>query len=146
MRIEQFKPEHLTELLLQPSQAMMQPVLSQRDYGTALASAGPAYTVIIDDNVVACLGIIPQWEGRAIAWGLIGSEAGKEFYAIHKAVKRFLDLQDYRRIETAVSSDFEQGHRWAKLLGFENEGTMRAYTPDGRDCDLYARIKWKFSQ
>lgn len=143
MRIEPFKPEHLTELLLQPSQAVMQPVLAQQDYGQMLYKAGPAYAAIIDDKVVACLGIIPQWEGRAIAWGLVGSEAGKAFYGIHKAVKKFLDLQDYRRIETAVSTDFEQGHRWAQLLGFKNEGTMRAYTPDGRDCDLYARLKCK---
>ena len=125
MRIEPFKPEHLTGLLLQPSQAVMQPVLTQQDYGQMLYKAGPAYAVILDNNVVACLGIIPQWEGRAIAWGLIGSEAGKAFFGIHKAVKRFLDLQQYHRIETAVSTDFEQGHRWAQLLGFENEGCKR---------------------
>ena len=143
MRIEPFKPEHLAALLLQPSQALFQPMLASKDYGKMLYDAGPAYAVILDDNVVACLGIIPQWEGRAIAWGLVGTEAGKAFVSLHKAVKRFLDLQDYHRIETAVSTDFEQGHRWAQLLGFENEGTMRAYTPDGRDCDLYARIKCK---
>ena len=27
------------------------------------------------------------------------------------------------------------------LMGFENEGRMRLFTPDGRDCNLYARVK-----
>jgi hypothetical protein len=28
-----------------------------------------------------------------------------------------------------------------KMLGFEREGYMRAFNPDGRDAVLYARIR-----
>jgi hypothetical protein len=51
-----------------------------------------------------------------------------------------MELHPYKRIETSVATDFEQGHRWAQMLGFKNEGTMRCFTPQGMDCDLYARI------
>lgn len=135
-----FKPDHLQRLLLQPSQAIMQPTLADPTYGPSLASAGPAYSAVHGDAVFACAGIIPQWEGRALAWALIASEAGPHMVAIHKAVRRALDIHPFRRVETAVASDFAQGHRWATMLGFEREGRMRAYTPDGRDCDLYSKV------
>ena len=140
MMIVAFNPSHLDRLLLQPSQALMQPTLADPSYGPSLAAAGPAYSAVDGDAVFACAGIIPQWEGRAVAWALIASEAGRNMVRIHKAVSRALAVHQYRRIETAVASDFEQGHRWALMLGFEREGRMRGYTPDGRDCDLYARV------
>jgi len=141
MRIVQFEPDHLSRILLQPSQAIMQPTLSQPDYGPSLAKAGPAYSLVDGDEVFASAGLIPQWEHRAVAWALISAEAGKHFFLIHKAVRRALTFHNYRRVETSVACNFEQGHRWAQLLGFEREGRMRAFTPDGQDCDLYARVQ-----
>lgn len=119
----------------------MQPTLSQPDYGPSLAKAGPAYSLVDGDEVFASAGLIPQWEHRAVAWALISAEAGKHFFLIHKAVRRALTFHNYRRVETSVACNFEQGHRWAQLLGFEREGRMRAFTPDGQDCDLYARVQ-----
>lgn len=143
MRIEPFTPDHLERLLLQPSQTMMQPLLTDRSYGENLFRGGPAYAGVVDDQVIACMGLIPQWEHRAHAWGLIAKEAGPYFVQITKAVMRTMEMHPYRRIETAVLSHFSQGHRWAELLGFKREGTMRAYTPTGDDCDLYARVSCK---
>jgi hypothetical protein len=141
MRIVPFEPNHLERLLLQPSQAIMQETLTKQEYATSLHSAGPAYSLVDGDEVFASMGLIPQWENRALAWGLISAESGPHFVLIHKAVRRTMTAHPYRRIETAVACDFEQGHRWASMLGFKCEGRMRAYTPDGRDCDLYARIQ-----
>lgn len=140
MMIVPFDPSHLTRLLLQPSQAIMQPTLSDPAYGPSLAQAGPAYSAVDGDAVFACAGLIHQWPGRALAWALIAAEAGRHMIGIHKAVRRALDVHAFRRVETAVAADFDQGHRWAVMLGFEREGRMRAYTPDGGDCDLYARV------
>jgi len=141
MRIVPFEPDHLKRLLLQPSQAIMQPTMSKPEYAQSLHQAGPAYSLVDGDDVFACMGLVPQWDNRAIAWGLISAESGPHFIMIHKAVHRTMRLHYYRRIETAVACDFTQGHRWATMLGFEREGRMRAYTPDGRDCDLYARVQ-----
>lgn len=143
MHIEPFSPDHLRRLLLQPSQTMLQPTLADPAYADMLHKGGPAYSAFDGDEVVACLGVIPQWQHRAIAWGLVGAEAGKRFVGIHRGVVRFLDLCGYKRVETSVLTDFEEGHRWARMLGFVREGTMKAYTPGGLDCDLYARVTWK---
>ena len=141
MNIQPFHPEHLSALLLQPAQAGMRPVLADPSYGESLAQAGPCYAAMADGAVIACAGLIPQWPGRAVAWALVSSAAGPHFLGVHRAVKRALDVHPFRRIETGVVSDFDEGHRWAKMLGFVREGQMRAYTPDGRNCDLYALVR-----
>lgn len=136
-----YEPEHLTRLLLQPSQAIMQSYMTDPEYGAQLAAGGPAYSLVEGNEVFACAGLIPQWENRAVAWALISAEAGRHFRAIHTAVLRSFEMHPFRRIETSVDCDFEQGHRWMALLGFEREGRMRSYTPHGNDHDLYARIR-----
>ena len=75
------------------------------------------------------------------AWMLIGEDAGPHFFTIVRAVAGYLQAAPWRRIEAAVASDFRQGHRLIKMLGFEFEGRMRAFSPDGVDHDLYARVK-----
>ena len=135
-----FEPEHLTALRLQPMQTAISDMLSDPKYSRSLQQAGPAFSAMVDGEIIAALGIIPQWQNRAIAWGLIGANANRHLLGVHRAVDRFLKLTEYRRIETSVATNFAEGHRWAQMLGFKREGTMTAFTPDGRDCDLYARI------
>ena len=54
---------------------------------------------------------------------------------------RFLDMHGTRRVEATVDSGFMAAHRLMLMLGFKREGRMIAYLPDGRDCDLYARVR-----
>lgn len=136
-----FEPEHLDRLELQSAQLGIQPIFDDPRYALSLQKAGPAFSAEVDGEIIAALGIIPQWQNRAIAWGLIGKKARRHLLAVHRAVDRFLVMSEYRRIETSVATNFAEGHRWARMLGFEREGTMRAYTPDGFDCDLYARVR-----
>lgn len=137
-----FKPHHLESLRLQDSQAVVQPMLADPTYGESLVEAGPAYSAVDGDAVFACAGLFPLWDGRACAWALIAAEAGQHFVAIHKAVRRALTLHAFRRVETVVRTDFAAGHRWARMLGFQREATMRGYAPDGHDYDLYARVTY----
>lgn len=133
--------EHLAAIELQPAQAAAQAFLSDESYVAALSTAGHAYALLgPSGEVLACAGIIPMWHGRAIAWALVGAAAGHRMVELHRAAMRAFDMHPVRRLETTVAAGFEQGHRWARLLGFTRECTMRAYAPDGSDCDLYARV------
>jgi len=50
-----------------------------------------------------------------------------------------------KRIQTNVKADFKLGHRFAEWLGFEKEGLMKYYGPDGSNYIRYARIViWVF--
>ena len=136
-----FEPHHLTQLLLQPAQAMMQPTMADPAYGESLCAAGPAYSLVVNGEVLACMGLVKQWDERAIAWGLIGASAGPFMLRIHRAVLATMRLHRFRRIETAVLCGFPAAQRWVQRLGFVREGRMLAYTPDGSDCDLYAIVR-----
>lgn len=140
MIIEPFKPEHIENLLIQPAQAFMRPLMSNPDYGRTLAM-GPAYSALEGGLVLGCAGVIPLWDNRAEAWALMGADLKRHFVRIHRAALRFLDGCPIRRIEAHCDADFCDAKTWLELLGFQYEGFMRAFTPDGRDALRYARVR-----
>lgn len=140
MHIIPFKPEHLETLSLQPAQMVFSQYFDPA-YGPALVAGGPCFTGVHEGAIVGCSGVVKQWDNRAVAWALLSDHSGKHFPRIHKAVKRFLDTVDFKRVEAFVDYDFDQGHRWIRMLGFKPEGVMRCFTPEGKDAVLYARIK-----
>jgi hypothetical protein len=96
-----------------------------------------------DGTVYATAGIIPQWEGRALAWAMIAHDAGPHFLRITREVRLFLASCGFRRIETSVDAAFPQAFRWARVLGFECETPkpMRGYGHQGRPAYLFALVR-----
>lgn len=132
-----YSPEHVRRLRLQPSQLMalspeVQPHLEN------LGLAGLAFTGISRGEVIACAGVAPSGLGSATLWGFISAGAKPYFVRLHRSAERMLRLRPFRRIEASSEVDFEPGCRWLELLGFEAEGVMRAYGPDGKDHMRYA--------
>ena len=129
------------KIATQPAQQYLHRIVDVRADFTELSEQGLAWTAEHENQILAIAGVEPQWENRATAFALVSGAAGPYFWAIHSAVARFLDSTSYRRIEATVDVGFEQGHRWIKMLGFEIEGYMRAYRPDGADMLLYAKVR-----
>jgi hypothetical protein len=139
--VARLAPEHLQELRLQQAQQHLSGNLADPDYVRALAASGNAFTALADGRVIACAGCLELWKDRAFLWSLIGENAGPHMRALVRAAEGYLRVAPWRRIEAAVASDFRQGQRLIRLLGFEFEGRMRAFSPDGADHDLFARVK-----
>ncbi len=127
-------------LILQDSQSYMSLMLDELDL-QPLAAENMAWSCELDEGIMGIGGIIPQWENRAIAWAMVSKEAGRCFLQIHKETKRQIDAAPFRRIEATIDVGFKPGHRWVEMLGFEMEGYLRHYRPDGGDQIMYARIK-----
>lgn len=140
MIIIPFEPEHLELIELQESQKLFKERF-KNEYASHLIDSGPCYSAIEDGIVYACAGVSIQWDNRAIVWSLLSKDVGRHFTRIHKAAFRLMDMVSIRRIEAHVDPDFPEAHRWIKMLGFEFEGRMKAFSPYGDDMDLYARIK-----
>ena len=139
MKVVPFEASHLQRLALQDAQMYLSNWVT-KEQGQAL-EAHPSYTALVDGEPVASAGIIPQWQGRAIAWAFLAEMGPQHFVGVHRAVKSFLDVCYTQRIEMTVDCDFPEAHRWAKMLGFTLEAErMEAYSPDGRACALYARV------
>lgn len=138
----EFKADHLKALNIQKRQAYFREYLTDENLKSLESAPGDAYSVMDGDEVIAVAGVMSYGDGRGLAWSYISDVIGSRMLAMTKAVKRFLSLADYRRIEMIVDCDFEQAHRWARVLGFRMEAErMKAYGMDGRDCSLYAMVK-----
>lgn len=139
---ERFRAEHLEGFQVQPAQYELQAHLGYPGYAESIQ--GPyTWTGLIDGKVAGFAGIQVKWEGRGLAWAMLSPHlTPRNFIRVHNKVRDILDtaqIQRLRRIETAVRVDFQAGHRWAGALGFEREGLMRRFTPNGCDAVLYAR-------
>ena len=113
------------------------------EYGRKVLAACQAATITDDDGTpVAIVGVVVVHPGRAQVWTMLAQNAGQHMLGLTRAIKKLLKgFADYDRVEATVRTDFAPGHRWARLVGFERECTMRCFGPDGQDYDLYARVK-----
>ncbi len=141
MEVRTFAPTDLLALSLQHAQIGMFENIREPSYGESLAKAGPSFTATVDGDPIACIGVIDQWSGYARAWALISMFAGPYMLHLTRGIRTWLKYHNPGRIDTAVDCQFPEAIRWARLLGFAQEGTMRAYTPERRDCFLYSKVR-----
>jgi len=133
-----FKKEHLNmiNLVFEMTEAGKQSLAGYDDV--------IGYTGMEDDTVLATGGVHRMWNGVGEAWLLVGAEG----YAKPKTVAKYTDyifqhIQEEHqmfRIQASVSVADNRANRYAQWLGFEKEGIMRRYGPDGTDYIRYARV------
>ena len=121
--------------------------LSGQDWERAIdiwAEEGPAYTMIIDDQLVACGGVTLLGWRRGEAWILLSPLFSKYPKSTYVTVKASLDgmIEDnnLRRVQAIVNPEFPAHSRFLKHLGFEYEGTLRSYGINAEDLFMFGRI------
>lgn len=140
MIVVPYEPKHMHALHVQSAQ-LYTLGWAPADHAEMLARF-PAYTALDGDEVLVCAGVLEIWAGRAAAWAFLSENIGTRMTSVHRAVRRYFELLDYRRIEAEVATDFPEGHRWVRMLGFKLEcPRMRGYFPDGSDASLYVKVK-----
>lgn len=109
--------------------------------------SNPVYSVysIINTNgvILAVGGAIKYWANRIEVFAIFHPLACKVYFLqIFKLIKKFILELNSNRIEAVVESNFKNGNRLVKILGFEVEAPlMKKYGLSGEDYTLYARIK-----
>lgn len=140
MRVEPLTPDHLAGLVLQPSQEAWARQASPADRA-ALAVAGPGWSALDGDRVLACLGVLDHGNGVGLGWGLLACDIGHHMPAVTRAVRRYLAATPFRRIEIKVAANFKPAKRWARILGFRFEGVAVAFCDDGSDAEHWALVR-----
>ena len=107
----------------------------------ALAGKGRAFTLRNDGRPIAIMGVMEVHREAATAWAMIGRGCWGHMGDMTRICREYLDDQPYRRIDMLVRASFAAGQRWARRLGFEREAVLRAWTPDGEDMMMFARIR-----
>lgn len=142
MIIVPFTPLHAMQIVPQEGQMEVPEDAALRmAEAMRMASAGPAWAVMVGADVICIAGVIEQWNGRAACWAVLADEAGPHMLPLTRAVRKYLDGLGYRRLEMYVDCTFGAACRWARMLGFEVEGKMSAFLPSGRDAFMFRRIK-----
>jgi hypothetical protein len=98
-----------------------------------------------DSRVLAIIGVAVPWKGVGQAWALISQEALKHPVALTLGARRWIawviDQECLWRVQADVERDHAAGRRWLEFMGFEYEGTLRAYGPSAADHELWARLE-----
>ncbi|ARS27613.1 hypothetical protein [Sphingomonas sp. KC8] len=138
-----FEPIDLTRIRVQAEQSIetMGGAALTVEHGDYLAAAGPAYTVLRHRVPVVAAGVVENDAYHATAWAVLSGDIGVGIVALTRAIGRFLACDEYVRVDTLVRTDFVRGHRWARMLGFQREGTLHRWRAGTTDFDMYARIR-----
>lgn len=95
-------------------------------------------------ELLAVGGVVQNWRGRGMAWLLPGRRMTAAHWraAIRRCRARLRELQagGYWRIEATALASAPRRVAFLERLGFEREGLLRGYGPDGADHQLYARV------
>lgn len=142
MIVEPFQPYHIDLLRAQGVQAaqLREVSIVSGAYALNAAPIGPAVTARDGDHILICGGLRIDAPKRATCWALMAADAGKHITALHRAVQRFISLDEWIRLEATVEEGFTPGCRWVELLGFQFEGRMLKYGPSGETHLRYARV------
>lgn len=144
MRFPAFRPEHLQEIRLQPTQAEEQVQIGDMTAVRAIDRAGLCWSAELGGAIVGACGVLPIWEGRAYGWAFIGALPAPYWTGVTRRVTHALFAAHHAgfwRIEASVRRGNVAGHRWVRALGFQRESVeMRGYSPQGDGFFLYARI------
>jgi hypothetical protein len=135
-----YEPWHLREIALQPHQEHLGAFLAQADFAKRLLISGPCWTALVHGQPIACAGFQEQWVGRSSCWAILSDEAGRHMLRLTRAVEKAIWDHPAERIETTVVEGFHAGFRWAKALGFSDEGIRRRYHY-GQDHRAFVLLK-----
>ena len=112
------------------------------------------YALLDGLTPLAAGGLIPIWPGNAEAWLFVAQHCTRrQLVPALRIAARLLDDRQatdsirFRRVQMFVRWAAPWRVSFAAALGFECEGRLKSWAPDGADYALYARIglpkKWR---
>lgn len=109
------------------------------DIGKALEKHN-SWTMAVDGEPVLCGGTVEIWRGRHSAWAYLNKRSAPHMVFVTRAARSVL-AKVKGRIEMTTRIGFDEGRRWALLLGFHVENPyLPAYGPDGEAHTAYVRF------
>lgn len=94
-----------------------------------------------DEKEIYCIVFFNRISPERIATGcLMSKNAGKYFFEMRTLFEQLVKFYHFDRLEATVRTDFKEGHRMIKHLGFLKIGTMRKFFKN-KDYDLYVRYR-----
>ena len=138
LRVCKFSREHIDhlKLMFEFSDAGRKALVENKEMN--------GYSLFDQDEVIGIGGIHNIWSHVGEAWLLLGEYAMAKPTSVARHTAYMFDyLQEefeYKRIQASIAVTDKKARRFAEWLGFQNEGVMKKYGPDGTDYYRYARV------
>lgn len=141
VRFMRCRPEHLWGIETQVRDDSKTDWVFDPDHSRILA-AGFSLSAWVDGICIGAAGLVRIHDQRALGWALLSNTSGPYMRQITRKCIAALDVVSFRRVEMCVETDFELGHRWAKMMGFAVEAPcMKVSGVSGKDETMYARVR-----
>ena len=145
MRIIDYQQDHLHDLMDGPlNDGAVKNIGYMKDWAETLQQPGWSFTLIEHGHIICCAGIVDMWPGVGEAWVIASNkihEYPRKFIRFAKTdvMQRVIDENGLWRVQAVCKSDWPVALKFARFMGFEVEGVMRKYGPEGMD---YTRVAW----
>lgn len=134
-KLVEFIPDHLEKI---------NPGDHHLDEGEQYIDPRTSLTLMIEDEPAAIFAWRTHSQGVLHVSALISKSAKKHPLTFHRCAKYLtehaIEDRQIQRIQMSVRCGFDMGWKWAESLGFQCEGTMRKYGPQGQHYWLFARV------
>ena len=108
-------------------------------------AGGGGISVVQRGKVLGIFGSSTIWHGLDEAWFLVDEAVRRYGIAMTKVAKKWIALKFQKdklnRLQITVRCDDVRAYKWAKCLGFQKDGVMRRFGPDGSDFFLMSITK-----
>lgn len=147
-----FLPDHAQSLRLRPGAAQaLEGLPPLSELARAYHAAGPAWTVLCGDRVLACGGAVRFWPGVGECWCWAGCDVDQVALAFARLARRVVESlareHGFHRLQLHAREDDSRANRFAAYLGFTLEGRCPGFgpAPSGQATyNLYGRFRtWK---
>jgi hypothetical protein len=142
MKLIPFNREHLNILEAREYERVKLIPFIGEQFLSAAERLPHCYSMIKDGRIITCFGAILLWEGVFEVWqipSVFVRENAKEYArTLTGMLDRAVELTGARRLQTYSPSDALHD-RWMEFIGFEYEGTLKAYSRFGDDFKMWAR-------
>ena len=103
-----------------------------------------AYTALLESKVFMIGGVYGLWQNVGEAWFIASNkihESARPFIRFAKTdvMQKVVDENGLWRVQAVCKEDWPAALKFARFMGFEPEGVMRKYGPEGMD---YIRVAW----
>lgn len=144
MEVRKFEIHHLAQLGRSKSGTFLDEFPDMNDRLKAYSLMGAAFTLFDDEQPVACGGVCIPWKGVGEAW-LVPHEDAKRWgraivYAGRHWLREVVETERLHRLQAVTVKSYGIDPRWFRAMGFREEPQLlKKYTPNGKDCLLYAQ-------
>jgi hypothetical protein len=136
-----FRPEHAHRIMMVNGNSSP---MKDREEIIEVWMNNPSYTLLINDEVTMCSGIVLTKWRNGEAWTLTSPLFYKYTKTCFKIIREYLDKiieeHNLKRVQSLIESKFAWKDSWMDHLGFQKEGVLRCFGPND-DYVIYSRVR-----